>query len=123
MIDMRTEGRALVVAIGGDVDHHTADDIKTAIDSAYARVNAKDMVLDFSRVTFMDSSGIGMIIGRYKSVRQRGGALSVAGVNGDINRIFQLSGLPKIIQMFANVENALESAANKSMGGRRHETR
>lgn len=114
MIDMKMEGRTLVAAIHGDIDHHCADDIKTAIDSVYARANAKDIILDFTRVTFMDSSGIGMIIGRYKNARKTGGALRVANMSDDVSRIFQLSGLPKIIRSYGSVENALE----ESMGRR-----
>ena len=108
MLDMKMQGRTLLAAISGELDHHAAETLRFEIDRAVMRENAKNIILDFKSVTFMDSSGIGMIIGRYKNVQKQGGRLFVADINANLQRIFELSGLKKIIPLFDTVETALK---------------
>ena len=89
----------LLVRLDGEIDHHSADSLKARISTQYSRALTKNLELDFSGVTFMDSSGVGMIIGRYKEVSERGGLLCCSGLNDDIARLFELSGLHKIIRI------------------------
>ena len=85
----------LIVRIIGEIDHHSSEMIREKIEREYVRQNVKNIIFDFSDINFMDSSGIGVIMGRYKSVRERGGKLGVYSVNPQIDRVFQLSGLYK----------------------------
>lgn len=101
----------LIVAMSGEIDHHTSEDIREKVDKAYERTGCRHIIFDFSRVTFMDSSGIGMIIGRYKHTEKRGGILSIAGMNDELSRIYKISGLAKIVKCFASVEEAERSVA------------
>ena len=71
------------------------------------RNHIKHIVFDFSGAGFMDSAGIGVIMGRYKKVVFVGGKIAVAGVNSTVDRIFRLSGLYKIIEKYDSVETAL----------------
>ena len=57
------------------------------------------MVFDFDKVSFMDSAGIGMILGRYKMIRMLGGSMEMINVNSNVKKIFEMSGIPKIIQI------------------------
>ncbi len=99
----------LVIQFNQDVDHHNAIWIREQADHLLEVRNVKNIIFDFSRVTFMDSSGIGIIMGRYKKVIFIGGKIAVCGVCDTINRILSLSGLYKIMECYPNVEEALKS--------------
>jgi len=100
-------GRVLVSAPQGELDHHQAERLRPQIDSAYDKSPCKHLVLNMADVSFMDSSGIGMIIGRYKNTEKRGGRLILAGMNESITKLFEISGLAKIISRAPSVEEAL----------------
>lgn len=94
----------LVAKIRGEIDHHTAQKIKQVVVDEFAKSNAKNIVFDFAHVTFMDSSGIGMIIGRYKELSASGGRVFAINIGQEIGRIFEISGLKKIIPCFASLD-------------------
>ena len=99
----------LIVSIEGEIDHHTAEEIRTRIEDEFYSLNVKNMIFDFSKVTFMDSSGIGMVIGRYKHVKNFGGKVVVAKVNETFDRIFKISGLYKIIKCYETLDEAVSA--------------
>ena len=101
------EKRALLVGLKGELDHHMAEKIKTAVDDRLRSTNAVNIIFDFTELAFMDSSGIGMIMGRYKKTRTLGGRVIVYGVNAVIMRIMEMSGVDKIIKLAPNYEKAL----------------
>jgi stage II sporulation protein AA (anti-sigma F factor antagonist) len=105
----------LTAKLSGELDHHNAEDVRLAIDTAFERSNVRHILFDFSDVSFMDSSGIGVIIGRYKNAKKRGGQTGVAGMNNAMQRIFAISGLAKIVKLFN-----LPSEAEKALGGATH---
>jgi len=98
---------ALVVKVEGELDHHTADAVRERLDSLLEDPTIKHIVFDLSQLKFMDSSGIGVFIGRYKVVSQRGGTVSVACVTSQINKVFEVSGLYRIIKKYGSIEEAL----------------
>lgn len=102
----------LFAKLTGELDHHSSEDVRQAVDASFERSNCKYVVFDFSGVTFMDSSGIGVIIGRYKNAEKRGGQLAVTGMNGVMQRIFKISGLEKIVKSYITADEA-----EKAMGG------
>ena len=104
---LKTSGKTLITSVAGDIDHHNAAQIKEKIDKVIERDNIKNIVFDFSKVSFMDSSGIGMIIGRYKLIERRSGKTAICAMNKDIKRIFDISGLGKIIKVYDSVANAI----------------
>jgi len=103
------QDRNLIVKIKGDIDHHTAEEIRNKSEKEYQRLNAKNMIFNFEHVTFMDSSGIGMIIGRYKNIEKQGGNVAVCNVSENIKRIFTMSGLHKIIACYDTEEDAIKN--------------
>ena len=105
------KGKALYIQLEGEIDHHSAQGIREKIDMAFDPTDCRQMIFDFSSVTFMDSSGIGMIIGRYKNAKKRGGSVSITGMSPEIGRIFQISGLAKIIDSYPSVEEAEKAIA------------
>lgn len=79
--------------IEGDIDHHTAKEIRETIDYHVKKYNPKLLELDFSNVQFMDSSGIGLIMGRYKLIKSINGNLKVINIPSRLERMIKLSGL------------------------------
>ena len=100
-------GRCLVIRLQEELDHHNAIRIKDAADRLIDRNNIKHIIFDFSGAGFMDSAGIGVIMGRYRKVIFIGGKTAVANVNSTVDRIFRISGLYKIIEKYDTVEAAL----------------
>jgi stage II sporulation protein AA (anti-sigma F factor antagonist) len=99
--------RCLVIKLNEELDHHNAIRIREKADKLIDRNNIKHIIFDFSGAGFMDSAGIGVIMGRYKKVIFIGGKTAVANVNSTVDRIFRLSGLYKIIEKYDTVEAAL----------------
>lgn len=83
----------VVAVIEGDIDHHTAKDIRETIDEYIEKYSPLILKLDFSEVRFMDSSGIGLIMGRYKLMTSLRGKLRVVNVPKNLERMIKLSGL------------------------------
>ena len=101
------ERRTLLVRLSGELDHHTAAKVKEEVDRMIRSTNAINIIFDFSDLLFMDSSGIGMLMGRYKKVRTLGGRVAAFGVNAQILRIMEMSGVDKIIKLTPNFERAI----------------
>jgi stage II sporulation protein AA (anti-sigma F factor antagonist) len=101
--------RCLVIRLSGELDHHNAVKIRDKADKMIERSHIQHIIFDFNNASFMDSAGIGVIMGRYKKVIFIGGKTAVANVNGTIDRIFRLSGLYKIIEKYDTVEVALNN--------------
>jgi len=105
------KGSALVAKPDCEIDHHSAERLRVQIDAAFEKSSCRHIIFDFSQVGFMDSSGIGMIIGRYKNAEKRGGRLAIAGMNDEMGRLYTISGLAKIISRADTVDNALEKVS------------
>ncbi len=101
------EKRALLVKVEGELDHHIAEKIKAEVDDKMRSTNAVNIIFDFSGLSFMDSSGLGVIMGRYKKARTLGGKVIVYGVNAGVLRIMEMSGLSQIIKLTPNYEKAI----------------
>lgn len=97
-ISFEISDKTLIVKIAGEIDHHTACEVKEAINEQYTANNCKDIIFDLNGLAFMDSAGIGMLIGRYKQANMNGGEVYAEGISPEIERIFCLSGLNKIIK-------------------------
>ena len=103
------KNRNLIVEISGEIDHHCVTNARDQIDRAYSRLNARNIIFDFENVNFMDSSGIGMIIGRYRNIKDKGAKVAASNINSDLMRIFEISGLKKIIPCYKNIDEAVKS--------------
>lgn len=106
-------GHNLVISLAEDLDHHNATFIREQSDKLIKTKPIKNIIFDFSGTDFMDSSGIGVIMGRYKKVKLSGGSAAVTGVNQSVDRILRLSGLYKIIQRFDTIEDAVIKLSQK----------
>lgn len=89
--------KRLIFEIEEDIDECYVQKIRRRIDNEIQRYMPKEVIFDFSNVSFMDSAGIGLIIGRYKLINMIGGELKIANVNTQIQKIFEMSGLLRLI--------------------------
>lgn len=91
------EDKMLIFEITEELDHHTTEIIRKRADYEIQRFMPKKVIFDFNKVRFMDSAGIGLIIGRYKQTTCLGGSLEIINANEKIKKIFEMSGILKII--------------------------
>ncbi|MGL4874504.1 MAG: anti-sigma F factor antagonist [Clostridium sp.] len=98
----------LEASLIGELDHHNAKEARVKIDDRIEKERVKKLILNFNSVTFMDSSGIGVVVGRQKKIKKNGGELYIVGVNRSISRVFELSGLFKIMKNYETIEEALK---------------
>ena len=96
--------KQLTLKITEEIDEHTTEKLRRKIDNEITRFLPRKVIFDFSNVSFMDSAGIGMLLGRYKVIKMLGGQLELANVNKQIERIFEISGILKIIPLVKNNE-------------------
>lgn len=96
-IDFNEKDKLLNLEIDEEIDHHRADNLRRIADYEIQRRNPKRVILDFNNVFFMDSAGIGMVIGRYKTASMVGAKLEMRNVKENIKRIFEMTGILKII--------------------------
>lgn len=89
--------KRLIFEIEEDIDECYVQKIRRRIDNEIQRYMPKEVIFDFNNVSFMDSAGIGLIIGRYKLINMIGGELKIANVNTQIQKIFEMSGLLRLI--------------------------
>lgn len=106
-INLISEKRTIVAKIDTDLDHHSAVLIRRAVDSKIKSSNAVNVIFDFSLVDFMDSSGIGMLMGRYKITNILGGKTIIFGIKKPVRRIIDMSGIDKIIFISESYDDAI----------------
>lgn len=91
-------GSTLVAKLSGELDQHWAGEVREQIDREIQLYNIQNLVFDFANVTFMDSSGIGMIVGRYKKIQARGGKTLIIRIQPQVDKILEISGLKKLLE-------------------------
>lgn len=95
-VKIEFENEILLCRLCGEIDHHTTLPIRLDIDDRIENCRPKTVILDFSDVTFMDSSGIGLVMGRYKLLSEFGGDLEVTGLSSNSYKVMRLAGLDRI---------------------------
>ena len=106
-VSLKMIGQTLVVLPIGDLDHHSVSDLREQIDKEVSEKKVKNILFDFSEVEFMDSSGIGLIIGRYKLMNSLAGLTGICNMKEELRRIFDVSGLKKIVQTYESIDEAI----------------
>ena len=98
-IEYLNKDKTLVFKITEEIDHHAVEKLRRKADLEIEKHIPKKVIFDFERVTFMDSAGIGLIIGRYKNISSLGGILEVTNATETVNKILIMSGVNKIINI------------------------
>lgn len=94
---LERSGTTLIVRVPEELDHHTAEEIREEADFLLKTQEIRKLVFDFSNTAFCDSSGIGMLMGRYKIMHALGGQVQAVHVSGNVSRILRMSGVAKLI--------------------------
>jgi len=94
----KLQGSQLTVYLDGEIDHCSANQLRKDIERLIADTNVRKLTMDFSSVSFIDSSGVGMITGRYKTMNMRGGFMTVCGLHFPVDQLFHMAGLHRIIR-------------------------
>lgn len=108
-VKIEFDGETLYCRLSGEIDHHTSLPIRLETDDNIERCRPKNTVMDFSDVSFMDSSGIGLVMGRYKILSEFGGELEVTGLSSNSYKVMRLAGLDRI----ATIKKGGKSNDNK----------
>ena len=93
----KKEDKQLIFRMNEDIDECEVQKIRRKLDNEIERYMPKEIIFDFNNVSFMDSAGIGLIIGRYKLANMLGGKVQVANITTPVRKIFEMSGVLKII--------------------------
>lgn len=97
----------MIVRLAGELDQHYASGLRTAIDTQVAHRGIHKIVFDFSNIGFMDSSGIGVIMGRYRLMQSVGGKVCAFGISPRLDKLIEMSGIKRIVTVYADEQSAL----------------
>ncbi len=98
-MEIKNENGASVAMISGEIDHHNAKELRTQLDRYIISSKPPELVIDLGNITFMDSSGIGLIMGRCRLMQECGGRLIVHSPQPYIKRVLKLSGIERIVSI------------------------
>ena len=120
-------GCFLTARVRGEIDHHTAVTIRNGIDAAIFEKRPRRLIMDLSGVTFMDSSGLGLIMGRFTVMKELGGDVVVYNPSREIQSILTLAGLERVVRVEyadgARANAAQDTSRRKSVTVRRTRSR
>jgi len=108
-IELENRSSALIVRLKGELDHHTAETVRKKMEEAIEAGDIRHIVLSLKELSFMDSSGLGVILGRYKQITAKGGKMVVCDANPSVFRLFEMSGLFKILSVQDTESQAIAS--------------
>lgn len=103
----------LLIHVDGELDHHNSIYIRKNADDIICKYNVKFVIFDFLKTGFMDSSGIGVIMGRYKKIKSLGGSVGVINASKSIEKILLFSGLNKIVKYYKNMDEIFMEAGGE----------
>lgn len=110
-VTVETSGSLMVAYLIGELDHHTAGDVRTKIDNEISYKKPTHLILDFKNITFMDSSGIGLVMGRFRLMQSYKGTVEIRNVTTQTKKIMELAGLGRIAVI--NEENKHKENGNE----------
>lgn len=107
-LDLELRQDTLVVRPSGEMDLGVADYFRGALEEALDREQVRNLVFNLARVSFIDSSGLGVLLGRYKRVVRNGGKVFIVSPQPQVRRVLDLSGLLRIMNEYPSEAEALE---------------
>ena len=98
-VSIVAKGEVVTAFLSGEIDHHTAAEFRETIDQAANEHKPTLLVLDFKNVSFMDSSGIGLVMGRYKTISELSGELAIVNTSPSIGKVMRLAGMERLAKI------------------------
>ena len=108
LYEIEREGDLVRVRLSGEIDHHNAVTLRSELDALITERRPRSLALDMSGVGFMDSSGLGFVMGRYALMQRLGGELVLESPNERVMKIFELAGLSRIVRIEADKKEEIE---------------
>jgi stage II sporulation protein AA (anti-sigma F factor antagonist) len=109
VMDFEVKQDVLIIRLSGELDHHTAEELREKVTNTLESESVRHIVFNLEHLTFMDSSGLGVILGRYKQIKNLGGKMIVCSISPTVKRLFEMSGLFKIVRLENNEQFALKT--------------
>lgn len=109
LLKFEKHGKNLIVKMTGELDHHSAENVRYKIDNNIETMGYPNLIFDFSELNFMDSSGIGVIIGRYKKVAEYDGKVGIINMKPSVKKVFELGGIFNLIKEYKNFDDAVQN--------------
>lgn len=106
-IDKAVKNGILVCRLHGELDHHAVETLRDEIELALEETHYRGLVMSFEGIEFMDSSALGLILGRYRTLSARNGKMALCQVGSSLRKIFELSGIHKVVSVFDDEDSAL----------------
>ena len=97
----------MLATLSGELDHHSAEAVRGKLDVELEVHPGTWLILDMGGLTFMDSSGLGVILGRYRKIKSQSGEMALANVPHAIEKVVQIAGLQKIMRIYHSSQEAL----------------
>ena len=91
--------KLLILKVTEEIDHHTTEKIRRKMDNEITRYMPRKVLFDFNEVSFMDSAGIGLIIGRYKVAKLFGGDVEIVNARPSVKKVLEMIGITRIIKI------------------------
>ena len=98
-VEIKVNGEVVTAMLSGELDHHSAREMRSAIDNAVELNMPTLLILDFGGISFMDSSGIGLVMGRYRNLSKNGAQLHITGASPQIYKVMKLAGLERLARL------------------------
>lgn len=108
-IELDVKEAVLCIRLSGELDHHTAEELRIKVTETLTANPIKHILLNLENLAFMDSSGLGVILGRYKQIKAMGGEMVVCAISPAVKRLFDMSGLFKIVRLEDDEQKALQT--------------
>lgn len=108
MFTYEAAGQALVIHLPREIDHHNCKKLRYETDMLLEENYIRRIVFDFTRTEFMDSSGIGVLLGRYKQMKASGGEVTYYGAGTQVARILSVGGMAKLLRGFDDKDSAIQ---------------
>jgi len=108
-IRFSNRGSTLIAAFSGELDHHFAEYAREKIERELIKATTRNVIFDLTGLSFMDSSGIGVLVGRYANIRKLGGKAAIICSNSRIRKILEISGILKLMPVYGELNDALRA--------------
>lgn len=107
-MQLEVKDEALVISFEGDLDNMSTFQYKEKLVSIISSNRYQTVIMNFSDVVFIDSSGIGLILGRYNQIKDYGGVLKLTGIGQNTNKLFSITGLYTIMKKYNSIDEAIK---------------
>lgn len=107
-IELKLHRETLLVRLRGELDHHSSGQLRQAVERDLEKGRARNVVFSLQGLSFMDSAGVGVLLGRYRRIKARGGRMAVCSATEAVSKLLKISGILSIIPLFSGEQEALE---------------